>query len=69
VVKRELDMDSIFLRNILNELIMAKEAVEVSIENHRVSSYPIIDDLENIDEHLEKAIDNLSIRMGIVRGE
>jgi hypothetical protein len=62
-------MDSIFLRNILNELIMAKEAVEVTIENYRVSSYLTIDDLENIDEHLEKAIDNLSIRMGIVRGE
>jgi hypothetical protein len=62
-------MDSSYMRKIFNEMIMAKEAIEVGIENYHNSIYPVIDDLENAEEHLETAINKLAILMGIVRDE
>lgn len=50
------------LKNILKKMIMAKEAVEVAIENYYDSN---LEDLDNANEHLEQAIDQMLIYLGM----
>ena len=52
------------LNNILKELVMAQEAIEEAISNYYDSN---LKDLEDCEFHLGNAIEEIEIKLGIIR--